>query len=90
MAVCNETLSFDAAGPKKDDYLLAKPARAQANERAIYEMAELACWLGFKSPEINALIGGSPDHQIARVALLQARKPNWFQYDAQKFEILVS
>lgn len=76
--------------PKRDDDLLAKPARAKADERAIYEMAELAHWLGFKSPEINALIDGSPDHQIARAALLQARKPSQFQYDARLFDILVS
>lgn len=64
--------------PEKDDYLLAKPARAKADERAIYAMAELGHWFGFKSPEIDALIGSSPDHQIAQWALLQARKPNWF------------
>lgn len=76
--------------PKKDDDLLAKPARAKADERAIYEMAELARRLGFKSPEIDALIDGSPDHQIAQAALLQARKPGRFRYDAQQFDILVS
>ena len=76
--------------PKKDDDLLAKPARAKADARVIYEMAELARRLGFKSPEIDALIDGSPDHQIARAALLQARKPNRFRYDAQRFDILVS
>lgn len=76
--------------PKNDDDLLAKPARAKADERAIYEMAELARRLGFKSPKMDALIDGSPDHQIARAALLQARKPNRFRYDAQQFEILVS
>lgn len=76
--------------PKNDDDLLAKPARAKADERAIYEMAELARRLGFKSPEIDALIDSSPDHQIARAALLQARKPNRFRYDAQQFDILVS
>ncbi|RDH30832.1 hypothetical protein BDQ94DRAFT_180863 [Aspergillus welwitschiae] len=76
--------------PKKVDDLLAKPIRAKADERAIYEMAELARRVGFESPEIDALINGSPDHQIARAALLQARKPSRFRYDAQQFEILVS
>ncbi|KAL3439931.1 hypothetical protein BJX65DRAFT_291353 [Aspergillus insuetus] len=75
--------------PKKDDDLLAKPTRAKADERAIYEMAELARRLGFESPEIKAIIDSSPDHQIARVALLQARKPNCFRYDAQQFDNLV-
>lgn len=64
--------------PKKDDDLLAKPAHAKANERVIYEMGELARRLGFRSPEIDALIDGSPGHQTARAALLQARKPNQF------------
>lgn len=64
--------------PKKDDDLLAKPARAKADARVIYEMAELAHRLGFKSPEIDTLIDSSPDHQIARAALLQARKLNQF------------
>lgn len=76
--------------PKKEDDLLAKPVRVKADERAIYEMAELARRLGFKSPEIDALIDGSPDHQIARAALLQARKPGRFRYDAQQFDILAS
>lgn len=76
--------------PKKDDDLLAKPVRAKADERAIYEMAELAHQLGFKSPEIEAIIDSSPDHQIAREALLQARKPNRFRYNAQQFDTLVN
>lgn len=75
---------------KKDDDLLAKPARAKADERTIYEMAELARRLGFESPEIDALIGSSPDYQIARAALLQARKPSRFRYHSQQFDILVS
>ena len=76
--------------PKKENDLLAKPVRAKANKRAIYEKAELASQLGFKSPEINALVDGSPDHQITRAALLQARKPSQFQYDTQQFDILIS
>ena len=76
--------------PKKDDDLLVKPAHAKANARVIYEMAELTHQLRFKSPEIDALIDSSPDHQIAQAALLQARKPNQFQYNAQWFDILVS
>ncbi|PYH60299.1 uncharacterized protein BO96DRAFT_497933 [Aspergillus niger CBS 101883] len=75
---------------KNDDDLLAKPARAKADERAIYEMAGLARRLGFKSPEIDVLVDGSPDHQIARAALLQARKPNRFRYDTRQFDILVN
>lgn len=76
--------------PKKGDDLLAKPSCAKADESAIYEMAKLARRLGFKSPEIDALTEGSPDYQIARAALLQARKPNQFRYDARQFDILVN
>ncbi|KAJ5443130.1 hypothetical protein N7445_004243 [Penicillium cf. griseofulvum] len=76
--------------PKSDDELLAKSSRAKPDERAIYEMAELAHQLGFQSTEIDALIKSSPDHQIARSALLQARKPNRYRYDSQDFDILVN
>lgn len=75
--------------PKNDDDLLAKPERGKADDRVIYDMAELARRLGFDSPEIRALTGGSPDHQIARAALLQARKPGRFRYDPQQFDALV-
>ncbi|KAL4889154.1 hypothetical protein BDV59DRAFT_205428 [Aspergillus ambiguus] len=75
--------------PKNDDDLLAKPARGRADDRVIHEMAELARRLGFDSPEIRALSGVSPDHQIARAALLQARKPGRFRYDPQQFDTLV-
>lgn len=75
--------------PKRDDDLLAKSTRAKPDERAIYEMAELAHRLGFQSTEINAIIRSSPDHQIARSALLQARKPDRYRYDSQTFDALV-
>jgi hypothetical protein len=76
--------------PKKEDDLLAKPARAKPDRRAIYEMAELARRLGFKSTEIEVLINSSPDHQIARSALLQARKPDRYRYDRQQFDLLIN
>lgn len=76
--------------PKSDDELLAKSTHSKPDERAICEMAELAHQLGFQSTEIDALIKGSPDHQIARSALLQARKPNRYRYDSQDFDLLVN
>ncbi|KAL4801661.1 hypothetical protein BDV18DRAFT_164709 [Aspergillus unguis] len=76
--------------PKIEDDLLAKPTRPRADERVVHEMAELACRLGFDSPEIQAIMDRSPDHQIARAALLQARKPNRFRYSAQQFDVLVN
>ncbi|PYH82469.1 hypothetical protein BO82DRAFT_401460 [Aspergillus uvarum CBS 121591] len=74
---------------KDDDDLLDKPALARADKKAIYKMAELAHRLGFKSPEINAIIDSSPDYQLARAALLQARKPYKFRYNPQQFNNLV-
>jgi hypothetical protein len=58
--------------PKNSDDLLANPTRAKPDPHAIYDMAHLAHRLGFRSPEIDGLLNSSPDHQIARSALLQA------------------
>ncbi|OJD11086.1 hypothetical protein AJ78_08071 [Emergomyces pasteurianus Ep9510] len=77
------------ADPKNDDDLLAKPNRAKADECVVYEMAELAHRLGFCSTEITELMNQSPDRQIARAALLKARKPGRFRYNPQEFETLV-
>jgi hypothetical protein len=75
--------------PKNSDDLLAKPTCAKPDPRAIFDMAHLAHRLGFRSPEIDGLLNSSPDHQIARSALLQARKPSRFRYDDQHFDSLV-
>ncbi|KAF5857601.1 hypothetical protein ETB97_005530 [Aspergillus alliaceus] len=75
--------------PKSSNSLLAKPTHAKADERAVYEMARLAYRLGFKSLEIERLLDRSPDRQIARAALLQARKPTVFRYDDRIFESLI-
>jgi hypothetical protein len=75
--------------PKNSDGLLANPTRAKPDPRAIYDMAHLAHQLGFRSPEIDGQLNSSSDHQIARSALLQARKPGQFGYDDQHFDILV-
>ncbi|KAJ5900128.1 hypothetical protein N7495_004872 [Penicillium taxi] len=53
-------------------------------------MTELARRLGFESTEIDGLIKSSPDHQIARSALLQARKPDRYRYDREQFDILIT
>ncbi|KAJ5974842.1 hypothetical protein N7481_008549 [Penicillium waksmanii] len=75
--------------PKNTDDLLAKPTRAKPDPRAIYDMAHLAHQLGFRSPEIDGLLNSSPDHQIARSALLQARKSGRYRYNDQQFDVLV-
>lgn len=48
--------------PKKEDDLLVKLARAKPDRRAIYEIAKLACRLGFISTEIEVLINSLPDY----------------------------
>ncbi|KAJ5974799.1 hypothetical protein N7481_008506 [Penicillium waksmanii] len=75
--------------PKNTNDLLAKPSRAKPDPRAIYDMAHFAHQLGFRSPEIDGLLSSSPDHEIARSALLQARKPGRYRYDDQQFDVLV-
>ncbi|RAH76682.1 hypothetical protein BO86DRAFT_383627 [Aspergillus japonicus CBS 114.51] len=75
--------------PKKQNHHLAKPKLAPADQHAIYNMAQLAHRLGFRSTEVNTIIDASPDHQIARTALLQARKPDRYRYDADTFESLI-
>jgi hypothetical protein len=75
--------------PKNTDDLMAKPTRASPDPRVIYDMAHLAHRLGFRSPEIDGLLNSSPDHQIARSALLQARKPGQYRYDDQQFDVMV-
>ncbi|KAJ5100832.1 hypothetical protein N7456_006884 [Penicillium angulare] len=52
-------------------------------------MAELARQLGFRFKEIDMIIDSSPDHQIARTALLQAGKPSRYRYNDEQFNILV-
>lgn len=71
---------------KKDH--VAKPNR-EVDQMILYDMAVLAGRLGFKSPQIEELIQQSPDREIARDALLMARRPDCFRYDGREFESLV-
>lgn len=64
-------------------------ARAKADESVIHDMATLARKLGFRTTQINAILQQSPDRQIARAALLKARKPDHFHYDRETFESLI-
>ncbi|KAE8130756.1 hypothetical protein BDV38DRAFT_276525 [Aspergillus pseudotamarii] len=64
-------------------------ARARADESVIHGMATLAKQLGFHTPPIKAILRQSPDQQIARAALLKARKPDHYHYDHETFESLV-
>ncbi|KAH8430537.1 uncharacterized protein LDX57_008201 [Aspergillus melleus] len=68
---------------------LAKPATVTADECAVVDMASLAGQLGFRSSAIAALRQRSADRAIAMNALLQARKPDRFTYDASTLESLI-
>lgn len=72
--------------PKKNKTLLAKPGNAAADEVVLREFAILAKRLRFRCPRIDELIGRSPDREIARVALLKARRSDRYAYDDTVFE----
>ena len=67
------------AEPKKKN-LLAKPTSEKADEIVLCESTALASRLGYKSERIRSLTQWSPDREIARRALLQARKPDCYKY----------
>ncbi|KAF9883067.1 hypothetical protein FE257_004124 [Aspergillus nanangensis] len=73
----------------EDDNLIAKQSCEEADQRCLRDMALLARKLGFRSPKIENLINQSPDHQIARAALLKAREPYRFRYENSSFDHLV-
>jgi uncharacterized Zn-finger protein len=64
-------------------------ARAKADEGVIHGMATLAKKLGFRNSQIKLILRQSPDQQIARAALLKARKPGYFHYDSETFQSLI-
>jgi hypothetical protein len=68
---------------------LAKASNEKADEAVIYDMAVLAYKLGFRSPNITTLMDRSPDALIAQDALLTARKPDRYEYNADEYRGLV-
>jgi hypothetical protein len=72
--------------PKKIKTLLAKPGNATADEVVLREFAILAKRLGFRSTRIDELMERSPDREIARAALLKARRSDRYAYDDAVFE----
>ena len=69
---------------KEKDHLLAKP-RSTASRSIVQEFASLAFRLGFDSERIQSLIQQSADEEIARKALLEARRPGRYKYDDTSF-----
>lgn len=68
---------------------VAKANCGKADGSILYDLAILSQNLGFKSTKAVDLVKVSPDRQIAREALLKARKPESYQYDANLFETLI-
>ncbi|TAQ83758.1 hypothetical protein B7494_g7918 [Chlorociboria aeruginascens] len=58
-----------------------KPISGKADEIVLCEFATLAYRLGYKSEPIRSLIQRSADREIARSALLKARKPDRYKYN---------
>ena len=81
-------MAKDAQGGPRANPTRAK-ARAKADESVTHAMAALAKKLGFRTPQIKASLRQSPDQQIARAALLKARKPDHYHYDSGTFESLI-
>lgn len=73
--------------PKDKDQLVKR--REKADQNTLFEMALLARKLGYKSQKISDLLKESPDKQIAREALLKARKPHLFTFNEDQFESIV-
>lgn len=74
--------------PKKDTRKsrLAKAEKAKPDEVVLSDFAALADQLGFQSDQISALKQRSSDREIARDALLNARKPDRYEYHEQTLE----
>jgi hypothetical protein len=73
------------AEPKRKN-LSAKPIAGKADEIVLCEFATLAYRLGYESEPIHSLIQRSADREIARSALLKARKPDRYKYSEAAFE----
>lgn len=69
--------------------IVAKSNRGKADEAILHGMAALARKLGFESPQVREIVGRCPDRQIAREALLKARKLSCYQYDSVVLESLI-
>jgi hypothetical protein len=71
--------------PRKEDGQdtpVPKPPEASAWQA----LATLAYNLGFECEEIHRLRSRNPDREIARAALLEARKPERYKYEEKNFE----
>ncbi|KAK5065433.1 hypothetical protein LTR84_001271 [Exophiala bonariae] len=79
-----KAIPIDASKKGKD--LLAKAGPEKADEAILSDFVVLAQRLGFESKEIQELSRQSSDWQIARNALLKARKPDRYRYNEAHLE----
>jgi hypothetical protein len=80
-----EYRAIPSRGRKATGDRLAK-AVTSANEKTLCKFGALAYRLGFESDQIRDLVQRSPDHEIARSALLEARNQNEYRYDSTAFD----
>ncbi|KAJ5917587.1 hypothetical protein N7466_011141 [Penicillium verhagenii] len=67
----------------------ARSNREVVDPMILFDMAVLAKTLGFQSPQIEQLVKQSPDRQIARDALLRARRTDRYRYNEEEFDSLI-
>jgi hypothetical protein len=71
---------------KKGNNRLAKAGTVTPNEVVLSDFAALADQMGFRSDQILALKQRSSDREIAHNALLNARKPDRYEYTSHNLE----
>ena len=74
------TRAYDASTEKRNRSASELSSKT-VEEIVLFRLAMLACELGFDSEEIQNLLQGSPDRQIARKMLRSAKDPEVFRYD---------
>ena len=73
----------------KSKKVIAKSNSGTADQAVLHNMASLSRKLGFMSGPAQNLLKMTPDRQIAREALLKARKPTNYRYDGNTFDCLI-
>ncbi|PQK10244.1 hypothetical protein BB8028_0002g05680 [Beauveria bassiana] len=67
--------------PPEREQIVAGHKTAEVDEMVLFDFASFAHKLGFRTTEIEKLLQGNPDRQIARRLLMTARKPELFHFD---------
>ncbi|KAM3563043.1 hypothetical protein ARSEF4850_002510 [Beauveria asiatica] len=67
--------------PPEREQIVAGYKLAGVDEMVLFDFALFAHKLGFRTTEIEKLLRGNPDRQIARRLLLTARKPDQFHFE---------